>query len=102
MLPISPAPADEENPPGSSDEESESETDQVVNEEAVLDMDDDIADDETLLPFEVPDGYSLVSSAPAALTQNLVNQDTASAGDGLVQGGHHTKGPSTHKPSLRL
>ena len=52
VLPISPAPADEENPPGSSDEESESETDQVVNEEAVLDMDDDIADDETLLPFE--------------------------------------------------
>ena len=72
---ISPAPADEENPPGSSDEESESETDQGVNEEAVLDMDDDIADDETLLPFEVPDGYSLVSSAPAALTQNLVNQE---------------------------
>ena len=54
---------------------SESETDQVANEEAVLDMDDDIADDETLLPFEVPDGYSLVSSAPAALTQNLVNQE---------------------------
>ena len=75
VLPISPAPADEENPPGSSDEESESETDQVVNEEAVLDMDDDIADDETLLPFKVPDGYSLVSSAPAALTQNLVNQE---------------------------
>ena len=31
--------------------------------------------DETLLPFEVPDGYSLVSSAPAALIQNLVNQE---------------------------
>ena len=75
VLPISPSPADEENPPGSSDEESESETDQVVNEEAVLDMDDDIADDETLLPFEVPGGYSLVSSAPAALTQNLVNEE---------------------------
>ena len=75
VLPISPAPADEENPPGSSDEESESETDQVVNEEAVLDMDDDIADDETLLSFEVPGGYSLVISAPAALTQNLVNQE---------------------------
>ena len=74
-LPISPAPADEENPPGSSDEESESETDQVVNEEDVLDMDDDIADEKTLLPFEVPDGYSLVGSAPAALTQNLVNQE---------------------------
>ena len=44
VLPISPAPAEEENPPGSSDEESESETDQVVNEEAVLDMDDDRRD----------------------------------------------------------
>ena len=74
VVPISPAPADEENPPGSSDEE-ESETEQEDDELALLDMDDDVADDEALLPFEVPDGYSLVSSAPAALTRNLVNQE---------------------------
>ena len=76
VLPISPAPADEEKPPGSSDEEeSESETEQGVDEEAVLDMDDDIANDEALLQFEGPDGYSFLSSAPAALTRNLVNQE---------------------------
>ena len=74
VLPIPPAPADEENPPGSSDEE-ESETEQEDDELALLDIDDDVTDDEALLPFEVPDGYSLVSSAPAALTRNLVNQE---------------------------
>ena len=88
VLPISPAPADEENPPGSSDEdESETEEEGVmsggqqirprpdVDELATLDIDDDIADDEALLPLEVPAGYSLVSSAPTALTRALVNQE---------------------------
>ena len=52
VLPISPAPEDEENPDGSSDEEeSEGETRQEVGEHAVLDMDDDMANDEALLPF---------------------------------------------------
>ena len=87
VLPISPAPADEEYPPGSS-EEDESETEeegvrsgganrprQEVDELATLDIDDDVADDEALLPLEVPAGYSLVSSAPAALTEALVNQE---------------------------
>ena len=41
----------------------------------VVDIDDDVADDEALLPLEVPASYSLVSSAPAALTQALVNQE---------------------------
>ena len=88
VLPISPAPADEENPPGSSDEEeSEIEEEGVmsggqqnrprpdVDELATLDIDDDVADDEALLPLEVPAGYSLVSSAPTALTRALVNQE---------------------------
>ena len=88
VLPISPAPADEENPPGSSDEdESETEEEGVmsggqqsrprpdVDELATLDIDDDVADDEALLPLEVPAGYSLVSSAPTALTRALVNQE---------------------------
>ena len=63
VLPISPAPADEENPPGSSDEdESETEEEGVmtggqqnrprpdVDELATLDIDDDVAD-EALLPL---------------------------------------------------
>ena len=87
VLSISPAPADEENPPGSSDEsESESEEEggksgggtrprQDVDELATMDTDDDVADDEALLPLEVPADYSLVSTAPAALTRALVHQD---------------------------
>ena len=85
MLSISPAPTDEENPPGSSDE-SESEEERVksgggtrlrqdVDELATMDTDDDVADDEVLLPLEVPAGYSLVSTAPAALTRTLVHQE---------------------------
>ena len=94
VLSISPAPADEENPPGSSDEtesesESESESEeegvksggggtrprQDVDELATMDTDDDIADDEVLLPLEVPARYSHVSTAPAALTRALVHQE---------------------------
>ena len=79
MLPISLAPAEEENLPGSSDEdESETEEEgvrsrgenrprQEVDGLATLDIDDDVTDDKALLPFEVPAHYSLVSSAPAAL-----------------------------------
>ena len=40
-----------------------------------MDTDDDVADDEVLLPLEVPAGYSLVSTAPAALTRALVHQE---------------------------
>ena len=40
-----------------------------------MDIDDDVADDEVLLPLEVPAGYSLVSTAPAALTRALVHQE---------------------------
>ena len=87
VLSISPAPADEENPPGSSDEsESEIEEEGVksraggrprqdVDELATMDTDNDVADDEVLLPLEVPAGYSLVSTAPAALTRALVHQE---------------------------
>ena len=87
VLPISPAPADEENPPGlSNEDESETEEEgvrsgdenrprQEVDDLVTLDIDDDVADDEALLLLEVPVGYSLVSSAPAALTQALVNQE---------------------------
>ena len=87
VLSISPAPADEENPPGSSDEsESESEEEGVKSgggtrprqdgdELPTMDTDDDVADDEVLLPLEVPAGYSLVSTAPAALTRALVHQE---------------------------
>ena len=87
VLSISPAPADEENSPGSSDEsESESEEEGVksgrggrprqdVDELATMDTDEDVADDEILLPLEVPAGYSLVSTTPAALTRALVHQE---------------------------
>ena len=87
VLPISPAPVNEKNPSGSSDEdESETEEEgvrsrgenrprQEVGELATLNIDDDIADDEAFLSLEVPAGYSLVSSAPAALTQALVDQE---------------------------
>ena len=87
VLAISPAPADEENPSDSSDEsESESKEEGVksggggrprqdVDELATMDTDDDVADDEVLLPLEVPAGYSLVSTAPAALTRALVHQE---------------------------
>ena len=87
VLPISPAPADEENPQGSSDEdESKTEEEgvrsggenkprQEVNKLATLGIDDDVADNEVLLPLEVPAGYSLVSSALAALTRAPVNQE---------------------------
>ena len=89
VLSIPPAPADEENPPGSSDEsESESESEeegvksgegtrprQDVDELATMDTDDDVTDYEVLLPLETPAGYSLVSTAPAALTRALVHQE---------------------------
>ena len=87
VLPISPAPANEKNPSGSTDEdESETEEEgvrsrgenrprQEVHELATLDIGDDVADDEAFLPLEVPAGHSLVSSALAALTQVLVNQE---------------------------
>ena len=41
---------------------------------AVLDIDEELADDEVPLPLQIPGGNSLVSSAPAALTAALVKQ----------------------------
>ena len=87
VLLISPAPADEENPPNSSDKDgSETEEEgvrsggenrprQEDDELATLDIDDDVADDEALLPLGTPADNFLGSSAPAALTQALVNQE---------------------------
>ena len=85
VLPISPSPADEEHPLGSSDEdEGDDEGDEVgsegerlrrdVDDMAVLDIDEELADDEVPLPLQIPGGKSLVSSAPASLTAALVKQ----------------------------
>ena len=41
---------------------------------AILDIDDELADDEVPLPHQIPGGYFLVSSAPAALTAALAKQ----------------------------
>ena len=84
-LPTSPAPADEEHPLGSSDEdESDNEEEEAgsegetlrrdVDEMAVLNIDDELADDEVSLRLQICDGYYLVSLAPAALTAALVMQ----------------------------
>ena len=85
VLPISPAPADEEHPPGSIDEdESDDEEGKAeregeklrrdVDETTILDIVDKLADDEVPLPLQTPGGYSLVSSALAALTAALEEQ----------------------------
>lgn len=78
MLPVLPASSDEENPLGSSDED-ESETNeegvtsgghirprQDVGDRATLGIDDDVAEDEALLPLEDPGGYYLMGSAPTS------------------------------------
>ena len=78
VLPDSPAPADEEHPPGSSDEgndsnENVSENTSGANDElATLDVDDDLDEGEEPLPLEILTGYVLASSAPASLTAELV------------------------------
>ena len=83
--PISSTPADEELLTGSSDEdESDDEEEEAgsegqrlrrdVNEMAIQDIDDEIADDEVPLPTQTPGGYFLMSSAPAALTVAHVKQ----------------------------
>ena len=41
---------------------------------AILNIDDQLADDEVPLPLEIPGGYSFVSSAPTALTAALETQ----------------------------
>ena len=41
---------------------------------AILDIEGELADDEAPLPHQINGGYSLVSSAPAALTAALVKQ----------------------------
>ena len=79
VLPISPAPADVEHPPGScGEDESDDDEEEAgskderlgrdVDERAILDIDYELAEDKPSLPLQIPGGYSLVSSAPAALT----------------------------------
>ena len=97
VLPISPAPADEEHPPGSSDEDERDKEEEAgregkrlrrdVDEMAILDVDDELADDKVPLPLQIPGGYSLVSSEPAILTTALVNQSIMlRLGVGLLKG----------------
>ena len=80
VLPASPAPANEEHPSGSSDEEDDSdekggESNSGANDElATLDVDDKLAEGEEPLPLEIPTGYVLASSAPAALAAELVKR----------------------------
>ena len=79
VLSASPAPANE-HPTGSSDEENDSdkkrgESNSGANDElATLDVDDDLDEGEEPLPLEIPTGYVLASSAPAALTAELVKR----------------------------
>ena len=80
ILPASPAAADVEHPPGSSDDEHDSEeeggeSNSGANDElATLDVDDYFDEGEELLPLEVPTGYVLTSSAPSALAMELVER----------------------------
>ena len=79
VLLASPAPGDEEHPPGSSDEEDDSieeggESNSGANVVATLDVDDDLDEGEEPLPLELPTGYVVASSAPTALTAELVNR----------------------------
>lgn len=81
----SPAPADEEYPPGSSDEDESDDDFQDADSRgerrredadkiAILDIDDDLADDEVPMPYRAPDGYTLWNKPPAALTAALAKQ----------------------------
>ena len=77
VLSASPAPANE-HPTGSSDEENDSdkkrgESNSGANDElSTLHVGNDFDKGEELLPLEVPTGYVLASSAPSALTAELV------------------------------
>ena len=64
-----------------------------VDELATLDIGDDVADDEALLPLEVPAGYSLVSSAYRPHSGTRQPRDSASAWYGL---GDPIKFPPQH------
>ena len=80
VLPISPAPVDEENPPGLSNEKEGvgsgggNRPRRDVDKLAIMDIDNDVADEEVLRPLVLHGGYSLISSVPADLTRALVNQ----------------------------
>ena len=43
-----------------------------VDDMAILDIDDELADDDLPPPLQIPGRYSLVSSAPAAFTAALL------------------------------
>ena len=83
VLPASPAPADEQHPPGSSDEEDDSDKDGgesnsgATDELATLDVDDELDQGGEPLPLEIPSKYVLASSAPATLTAELVKRPIA-------------------------
>lgn len=101
VLPTASTPADEENPLGSRNEDERATKEEEIDKLA-LDIKDDVANNEAFLPLEVPPICSLMSSAPAALTRVLIQQEVLPclARYGLVQGGHHTKRLSTHERPL--
>ena len=76
ILPASPAAADVEYPPGSSDDETDSEGDGGENNSASNDelatIYDDLDEAEELFPLELPTGYVLASSESSALTVERV------------------------------
>lgn len=71
VLPLSPAPADEEHPPGSSVEEDGGGANDEV---ASLDIDDDLDEAEESLSLDIPAGYSPESLVPAAISAALVKR----------------------------
>lgn len=92
VLPVSPAPADEEHPAGSSDEDDDSDGEEgggggTHDDLATIDNDDDLDEGEEPLPLEIPAGYSLESQVPAALTAVLIRRSIVlRRGIGWLQG----------------
>ncbi|CAN0437204.1 unnamed protein product, partial [Pylaiella littoralis] len=92
VLPVSPAPADEEHPAGSSDEDDDSDGEEgggggTHDDLATIDIDDDLDEGEEPLSLEIPAGYSLESQVPAALTAVLVRRSIVlRRGIGWLQG----------------
>lgn len=81
ILPISPAPADEEHPARSSDEEDDEDEEGGGNAGsasgdglAFIDDDDDLDDDEEEQPLVAPAGYRIVALAPKGLHSTLVKR----------------------------
>lgn len=105
---LEPAPADEEHPPGASDEEDDSdkeghESNSGANDElGTLDVDDDFDEGEEPVPFEIPTGHALASSARMALTAELIKRPIVlRLGIGWLKGAITMAGSSVHPPALR-